>query len=172
MFRLPRPSAVNESILRAKDIQLNPLQEAEELIKKEMLIMLHYDAINHPAENQISSKHNKRAQLPARWEFFVLEFVITFGILATLGIWNETNILNWNQKILKKLVNCYLKKFFMVKRRFIIFKSNISFSQKRNGSWWDHYRCIWTSLAWMLQRGKIVRNQRKLLYLQYIICLI
>ena len=65
-FRLPRPSAVNESILRAKDIQLNPLQEAEELIKKEMLIMLHYDAINHPADNQISSKHNKRAQLPAR----------------------------------------------------------------------------------------------------------
>ena len=52
-LRLPRPSAVNESILRAKDIQLNPLQEAEELIKKEMLIMLHYDAINHPAENQI-----------------------------------------------------------------------------------------------------------------------
>jgi len=63
---LPRPSAVNESILRAKDIQLNPLQEAEELIKKEMLVMLHYDAINHPADNQISSKHNKRAQLPAR----------------------------------------------------------------------------------------------------------
>lgn len=62
---LPRPSAVNESILRAKDIQLNALQEAEELIKKEMLVMLHYDAINHPAENQISSKQNKRAQLPA-----------------------------------------------------------------------------------------------------------
>lgn len=60
---------MNESILRAKDIQLNPLQEAEELIKKEMLIMLHYDAINHPADNQISSKHNKRAQLPARWLF-------------------------------------------------------------------------------------------------------
>ena len=68
-FSLPRPSAINESIQRAKDQKLNGLQEAEELIKKEMLIMLHYDAINHPADNQISSKHNKRAQLPARYVF-------------------------------------------------------------------------------------------------------
>ena len=42
------------------------------MIKKEMLIMLHYDAINHPADNQISSKHNKRAQLPARYVFLQL----------------------------------------------------------------------------------------------------
>ena len=60
---------MNESILRAKDHKLNGLQEAEEMIKKEMLIMLHYDAINHPADNQISSKQNKRAQLPARLVF-------------------------------------------------------------------------------------------------------
>ena len=65
-FSLPRPSAVNESILRGKDAQLNELQDAEEMIKREMLIMLHYDAINYPSENQIPSKTNKRAQLPAR----------------------------------------------------------------------------------------------------------
>ena len=76
---------MNESILRAKDIQLNPLQEAEELIKKEMLIMLHYDAINHPAENQISSKHNKRAQLPARWFFrFGIRYYCRFSHVGYL----------------------------------------------------------------------------------------
>ena len=57
---------MNESVLRAKDQKLNGLQEAEEMIKREMLIMLHYDAVNYPAENQVVSKHNKRAQMPAR----------------------------------------------------------------------------------------------------------
>ena len=71
---------MNESILRSKDQKLNGLQEAEEVIKREMLTMLHYDAINHPAENQIPSKSNKRAQLPAshvgyleRNEYYELE---------------------------------------------------------------------------------------------------
>ena len=32
-----------------------------------MLTMLHYDALNHSAENQIHNKANKRAQLPASW---------------------------------------------------------------------------------------------------------
>ena len=86
---LPRPSAVNESILRAKDQKLNGLQEAEEMIKKEMLIMLHYDAINHPADNQISSKHNKRAQLPARYVFLQL-----FRILLIRFEWNFIDWLN------------------------------------------------------------------------------
>ena len=53
--------------MRKFDVKLNELQEAEELIKREMLTMLHYDAINYPAPNQISSKVNKRAQLPARY---------------------------------------------------------------------------------------------------------
>lgn len=30
-----------------------------------MLSMLHFDALNHSADNQIHSKANKRAQLPA-----------------------------------------------------------------------------------------------------------
>ncbi|KAJ1521666.1 hypothetical protein ONE63_003312 [Megalurothrips usitatus] len=42
---LPRPQDVNSGILRsAADGQQNELQRAEELVKKEMLTMLHYDA--------------------------------------------------------------------------------------------------------------------------------
>ena len=63
---LPRPSAVNESVMRKSDVKLNELQEAEEAIKREMLTMIHYDALQYPAANQIASKQNKRAQLPAR----------------------------------------------------------------------------------------------------------
>ena len=51
-----------------------------------------------------------------------------------LDIWSAMNILSWNQKIWKKLANYFLKKFFMVKPK-IIFISNISFSEKGNGSW-------------------------------------
>lgn len=47
---LPRPFDINNSILRPTDLAtpLTDLQKAEELIKKEMLIMLHYDAIKKP----------------------------------------------------------------------------------------------------------------------------
>lgn len=62
---LPRPSAINETVMRKSDVKMNELQEAEELIKREMITMLHNDALNYPAPNQISSKQNKRAQLPA-----------------------------------------------------------------------------------------------------------
>lgn len=42
---LPRPAEVNSGILRSSaDGQQNELQKAEELIKKEMVVMLHYDA--------------------------------------------------------------------------------------------------------------------------------
>lgn len=51
--------------MRKADVKLNELQEAEELIKREMITMLHNDALNYPAANQISSKINKRAELPA-----------------------------------------------------------------------------------------------------------
>ena len=52
--------------MRKADVKLNELQEAEELIKREMLTMLHHDALQYPSANQIASKQNKRAQLPAR----------------------------------------------------------------------------------------------------------
>ena len=49
--QLPRPKqAINTNIIRPVDAQaeLNEWQSAEELIKKEMLYMLHMDAINEP----------------------------------------------------------------------------------------------------------------------------
>ena len=57
--------------MRKADVKLNELQEAEELIKREMITMLHNDALNYPAANQISSKINKRAELPARFEYLI-----------------------------------------------------------------------------------------------------
>lgn len=47
---LPRPIEINSSVLRpANEMQgLNDLQKAEELIKQEMITMLHYDALNDP----------------------------------------------------------------------------------------------------------------------------
>ena len=47
---LPRPLEINSSVLRpANEMQgLNDLQKAEELIKQEMITMLHYDALNDP----------------------------------------------------------------------------------------------------------------------------
>lgn len=47
---LPRPLDINSSVLRpANEMQgLNDLQKAEEMIKQEMITMLHYDAFNDP----------------------------------------------------------------------------------------------------------------------------
>eukprot|EP00117_Sycon_ciliatum_P007989 scpid36283/ scgid10888/ Cell division cycle 5-like protein; Pombe cdc5-related protein len=45
---LPRPSGVNTSILRPPELQLNELQQAEELIKREYLITLRHDSVHHP----------------------------------------------------------------------------------------------------------------------------
>ena len=48
---LPRPHEVNNAILRpanTSDSSLNDLQKAEELIKKEMLTMMHYDSLRNP----------------------------------------------------------------------------------------------------------------------------
>jgi len=53
---LPRPSVVNHSILRQSDPQLNELQKAEELIKMEMVKMLHYDGLLDPPEVGIDKK--------------------------------------------------------------------------------------------------------------------
>ncbi|XP_057704716.1 cell division cycle 5-like protein [Corythoichthys intestinalis] len=46
---LPRPTEVNESVLRPSSMEpLSDLQVAEELIKQEMITMMHYDCLHHP----------------------------------------------------------------------------------------------------------------------------
>uniref|UniRef100_A0A1E1XSG6 Putative mrna splicing protein cdc5 myb superfamily n=1 Tax=Amblyomma sculptum TaxID=1581419 RepID=A0A1E1XSG6_AMBSC len=51
---LPRPLDVNASVLRPAHTEppLTDLQKAEELIKQEMLVMQHYDAVHNPTEAQ------------------------------------------------------------------------------------------------------------------------
>ncbi|CAH8574777.1 unnamed protein product [Heterobilharzia americana] len=60
---LPRPSAVNHTILRnipglanqppQQEANMTDLQKAEELIKQEMVTMMHYDNLNNPPPNQL-----------------------------------------------------------------------------------------------------------------------
>nr|CAG4645390.1 EOG090X02CC [Lynceus sp. MCZ IZ 141354] len=47
---LPRPAEVNSAVLRPQsaDPSLNDMQRAEELIKREMLTMVHYDGLKNP----------------------------------------------------------------------------------------------------------------------------
>lgn len=46
---------VNESVLRPASMEpLSDLQLAEELIKQEMITMLHYDCLHHPSNNAAS----------------------------------------------------------------------------------------------------------------------
>jgi pre-mRNA-splicing factor CDC5/CEF1 len=73
---LPRPSDMNHNILRPAEMVANqPLtdyQKAEELIKQEMLVMLHHDAISDPTLNQcgipvgssMAKKQNQTALKP------------------------------------------------------------------------------------------------------------
>ncbi|XP_077345082.1 cell division cycle 5-like protein [Lithobates pipiens] len=58
---LPRPSEVNETILRPGNVEppLTDLQKAEEIIKKEMITMLHYDSVHHPFGDNATSKKGK-----------------------------------------------------------------------------------------------------------------
>ncbi|KAL1417164.1 hypothetical protein MTO96_000647 [Rhipicephalus appendiculatus] len=55
---LPRPLDVNASVLRPAHTEppLTDLQKAEELIKQEMLVMQHHDALHNPTEAQQSSR--------------------------------------------------------------------------------------------------------------------
>ncbi|KAM9465960.1 cell division cycle 5-like protein [Clarias gariepinus] len=55
---LPRPSEVNETILRPQNVEppLTELQQAEELIKKEMITMIHYDSLHHPYTEVLAKK--------------------------------------------------------------------------------------------------------------------
>ncbi|KAL5009999.1 hypothetical protein ScPMuIL_012304 [Solemya velum] len=60
---LPRPSDVNDNVVRVVgpgDPPLTELQKAEELIKKEMLVMLHHDAVYNPAVNQALAPGSKK----------------------------------------------------------------------------------------------------------------
>lgn len=61
---LPRPVEMNHTILRPlnSDPPLNDLQRAEEMVKREMLLMMHYDALETPTFNQqgIGGKKGER----------------------------------------------------------------------------------------------------------------
>lgn len=67
--QLPRPSSINESILRSSTTQLDDLQFAEELIKKEMVIMLRHDALNHTAPNQLPGKGRKSCNMNVHMQY-------------------------------------------------------------------------------------------------------
>lgn len=55
---LPRPSEVNETIIRPHNVEppLTDLQQAEELIKKEMITMIHFDCLHHPFSDAQAKK--------------------------------------------------------------------------------------------------------------------
>lgn len=59
---LPRPLEINTTMLRpASEMQgLNDLQRAEELIKQEMITMLHYDALNDPVSGSSTAPQKKQ----------------------------------------------------------------------------------------------------------------
>ncbi|XP_047128533.1 cell division cycle 5-related protein isoform X1 [Hydra vulgaris] len=60
---LPRPSDVNTSVLRPDEMRrdLNLYQEAEEMIKAEMVHMLRHDIVHHPTEHQLNMLGLKKA---------------------------------------------------------------------------------------------------------------
>lgn len=62
---LPRPAEVNTAILRPKDLDgpITELQKAEELIKEEMITMLHYDSLKNPVGDQPGAK---KVEKPAK----------------------------------------------------------------------------------------------------------
>ncbi|XP_062303613.1 cell division cycle 5-like protein [Osmerus eperlanus] len=63
---LPRPTEVNESILRPSGAEpLSELQQAEELIKQEMITMLHHDCLHHPAPSGPSQPQRSKSRGPA-----------------------------------------------------------------------------------------------------------
>jgi len=59
---LPRPSIINEKVLRPAKTDYSKLDNhayVEEIIKQEMLKMMHYDALNYPCDNQVVSTDAK-----------------------------------------------------------------------------------------------------------------
>uniref|UniRef100_A0A4W6C2V9 Cell division cycle 5-like protein n=1 Tax=Lates calcarifer TaxID=8187 RepID=A0A4W6C2V9_LATCA len=62
---LPRPTEVNESVLRPASIEpLSDLQLAEELIKQEMITMLHHDCLHHPSANAANQLQRGKTRGP------------------------------------------------------------------------------------------------------------
>lgn len=72
---MPRPSEINMSMLRSfSDSQsLSDLQKAEELIKSEMITMLHYDALKNPVLPTSLSGAGKRANISQAQNIAYLE---------------------------------------------------------------------------------------------------
>jgi len=61
---LPRPNDVNNAILRPSNTvesSLTDLQKAEELIKQEMLTMMHYDSIHNPTATALEKGMSRKA---------------------------------------------------------------------------------------------------------------
>lgn len=65
---LPRPTDVNDNILRPADLAqpLSDYQKAEEMIKQEMLTMLHFDALRNPGQNQCINGSKKNINQSAK----------------------------------------------------------------------------------------------------------
>ncbi|KAK5620448.1 CDC5 cell division cycle 5-like protein [Crenichthys baileyi] len=62
---LPRPTEVNESVLRPASMEpLTDLQIAEELIKQEMITMLHHDCLHHPSANATNQLQRLKTKGP------------------------------------------------------------------------------------------------------------
>jgi len=59
---LPRPVDVNHAVLRPinTDPPLNDLQKAEELIKREMILMLHHDCVESPSLAQMDGREKAK----------------------------------------------------------------------------------------------------------------
>jgi len=60
---LPRPTEMNQTVLRPmnSDPPLTGLQKAEELIKREMIVMLHYDCLETPTAEQRGEGSKKKS---------------------------------------------------------------------------------------------------------------
>jgi pre-mRNA-splicing factor CDC5/CEF1 len=58
---MPRPHTINKSVLRPPDVHYTDLQKAEELIKREMVVMLHYDALHSPTSAAAGKKSSQDA---------------------------------------------------------------------------------------------------------------
>lgn len=57
---------VNESVLRPASMDpLSDLQVAEELIKQEMITMLHHDCLHHPSANTANQLQRGKTKGPA-----------------------------------------------------------------------------------------------------------
>ncbi|XP_005810448.1 cell division cycle 5-like protein [Xiphophorus maculatus] len=63
---LPRPTEVNVSVLRPASMEpLTNLQVAEELIKQEMITMLHHDCLHHPSSSAVTQLQRGKTKGPA-----------------------------------------------------------------------------------------------------------